>query len=130
MDGTRKGRVENGWENGWGDSGRVVVVFSVILHCALFDANVFTENSTWRQSFTWTTFLGLPVSSGLGLFRFDLCRATFDSVVLGRRSRRHSRRRCRRRCLRIIEYYIYIYIYIFVYKVLFFLACRLRNKDA
>ena len=39
---------------------------------------------TGRQSFTWTTFLVLPASSGLRVFRFDLCRATFDlAVILG-----------------------------------------------
>ena len=37
---------------------------------------------TRRQSFTCTTFLVLPASSGLGVFRFDLCRATFDLVVI------------------------------------------------
>ena len=37
---------------------------------------------TGLQSFTWTTFLVLPASSGLGVFRFDLCRATFDLVVI------------------------------------------------
>ena len=37
---------------------------------------------TGRQSFTSTTFRVLPASSGLGVFRFDLCRATFDLVVI------------------------------------------------